>query len=140
MATLKIPTPLRSYTNGQAEVSVRGANVAEAMSDLVEKFPTLKPHLYNGDGNLRPFVNLFVGEDNIKDLQGVETPLAENSRVVLIPSIAGGSESFEIDSKGNLNRQVREVREEKAFKLGVLGALGGSILTSVQISPKSKRI
>ena len=90
MATLKIPTPLRSYTNGQAEVSVRGANVAEAMGDLVEKFPTLKPHLYNGDGNLRPFVNLFVGEDNIKDLQGVETPLTENSRVVLIPSIAGG--------------------------------------------------
>ena len=140
MATLKIPTPLRSYTNGQAEISVRGANVAEAMGDLVEKFPTLKPHLYNGDGNLRPFVNLFVGEDNIKDLQGVETPLAENSRVVLIPSIAGGSESLEIGDEGNLNRQAREVREEKTFKLGVLGALRGSILTLSQVSPKSTRI
>lgn len=90
MAILKIPTPLRSYTNSQAEVSVRGANVAEAMGDLVEKFPTLKPHLYNNDGNLRPFVNLFVGENNIKDLQGLETPLDENARVILIPSIAGG--------------------------------------------------
>lgn len=90
MAILKIPTPLRSYTNSQAEVSVRGANVAEAMGDLVEKFPTLKPHLYNHDGNLRPFVNLFVGENNIKDLQGLETPLDENARVTLIPSIAGG--------------------------------------------------
>jgi len=139
VATLKIPTPLRSYTNGQAEISVRGANVGEAMNDLVGQYPTLKPHLYNGDGNLRPFVNLFVGEDNIKDLQGVETPLAENSRVVLIPSIAGGSESLEIGEE-NLNREAREVREEKIFKLGVLGALRGSILTSAQISPKSKRI
>ena len=140
MATLKIPTPLRSYTNGQAEISVSGANVGEAMNDLVGKFPTLKPHLYNSDGNLRPFVNLFVGEDNIKDLQGVETPLAENSRVVLIPSIAGGSESLVIDDEVNLNREARKVREEKIFKLGVLGALRGSILTSAQVSPKSKRI
>ncbi len=90
MATLKIPTPLRSYTNGQAEISVRGANVAEAMNDLVGQFPTLKPHLYNGDGNLRPFVNLFVGENNIKDLQGVNTPIKDGDRLVLIPSIAGG--------------------------------------------------
>ena len=90
MATLKIPTPLRSYTNGQAEVSVRGASIAEAMADLTQKFPTLKPHLYSHDGELRPFVNLFVGENNIKDLQGLETPLDENARVILIPSIAGG--------------------------------------------------
>ena len=80
MATLKIPTPLRSYTNGQAEVAVNGDNVAQAMEHLIEKFPTLKPHLYNGDGNLRPFVNLFVGENNIKDLQGLETPLDANAR------------------------------------------------------------
>ena len=92
MATLKIPTPLRSYTNGQAEVVVNGDNVAQAMEHLIEIFPTLKPHLYNGDGNLRPFVNLFVGENNIKDLQGLETPLDANARVILIPSIAGGKE------------------------------------------------
>ena len=92
MATLKIPTPLRSYTDGQAEIAVNGDNVAQAMEQLIEKFPTLKPHLYNGDGNLRPFVNLFVGENNIKDLQGLETPLDENARVILIPSIAGGKE------------------------------------------------
>lgn len=90
MAVLKIPTPLRSYTNGQAEISVVGGNVAEAMQSLVEQYPTLRPHLYNGDGRLRPFVNLFLGENNIKDLQGMETPLDENARVLLIPSIAGG--------------------------------------------------
>lgn len=90
MATLKIPSPLRYYTNGQAEVSVSGATVHEAMRSLVEQFPSLKPHLYGSDGNLRAFVNLFVGENNIRDLQGLDTPLAEDALVRLIPSVAGG--------------------------------------------------
>jgi molybdopterin converting factor small subunit len=90
MAVLKIPTPLRSYTNGKAEVDVAGRNVAEAMQSLVDQYPTLRPHLYNGDGRLRPFVNLFLGENNVKDLQGLETPLDPNARLMLIPSIAGG--------------------------------------------------
>jgi sulfur-carrier protein len=91
MPVLKIPTPLRSYTNGQVEVTLSGGNVSEVMHQLVEKYPTLKPHLYNGDGQLRPFVNLFVGENNINDLQGLDTPLENNTRMILIPSIAGGS-------------------------------------------------
>ncbi len=90
MAILKIPTPLRSYTNGLAEVTVAGSNVAEAMQHLVRQYPTLQPHLYNGEGRLRPFVNLFVGENNVNDLQGLQTPLDENARLLLIPSIAGG--------------------------------------------------
>ena len=90
MAVLKIPTPLRSYTNGQAEITVKGGNVAEAMQDLVTQYPTLKPHLYSAEGRLRPFVNLFLGENNVNDLQGLETPLDEDARVLLIPSIAGG--------------------------------------------------
>ena len=90
MPVLKIPTPLRSYTNGQVEVTLSGSNVSEVMQQLVEKYPTLKPHLYNGDGQLRPFVNLFVGENNISDLQGLDTPLENNTRVILIPSIASG--------------------------------------------------
>ena len=90
MAILRIPTPLRGYTNGQAEVTVSGNNVAEAMNQLVEQFPTLKPHLYMGDGRLRPFVNVFLGENNVNDLQGMQTPLDDNARVLLVPSIAGG--------------------------------------------------
>lgn len=90
MAILKIPTPLRTYTDGEIEVKVGGKNVAQAMEQLVSRYPTLRPHLYNGDGKLRPFVNLFVGENNVKDLQGLETPLGEDERVLLIPSIAGG--------------------------------------------------
>ncbi|HVN15759.1 MAG TPA: MoaD/ThiS family protein [Anaerolineales bacterium] len=91
MAVLRIPTPLRNYTNGQAEVPVKGGNIAEAMNSLVEQYPALKPHLYSGEGTLRPFVNLFVGQDNVRDLQGLETPVSEETQVRLIPSIAGGS-------------------------------------------------
>ncbi len=90
MAILKIPTPLRSYTDGKVEVTVQGRDVRQAMTSLVEQYPALKVHLYNGDENLRPFVNLFLGQDNIKDLQGLDTSLDENARLVLIPSIAGG--------------------------------------------------
>ncbi len=90
MPVLKIPTPLRSYTDGQAEIRVQGSNAAEALQHLVEQYPALKPHLYNGDGHLRPFVNLFLGEHNIRDLQGLQTPLDEETRLMLIPSIAGG--------------------------------------------------
>ncbi len=90
MTTLKIPTPLRQYTDGQAEVAVDGSDVATAMQNLVEQYPALKQHLYNGDGEMRAFVNLFLGQDNVKDLQGFETPLNEEDTLRLIPSIAGG--------------------------------------------------
>jgi len=90
MPTMKIPTPLRPYTNGQAEVLVQGATIGDVMNHLVEQYPPLKPHLFNGDTELRPFVNVFVGGHSIKDLDGLKTPLDENARVLLVPSIAGG--------------------------------------------------
>jgi sulfur-carrier protein len=90
MTTLKIPTPLRQYTNGQTEVTVAGSDVAAAMRNLVEQYPTLEQHIYNGNHEMRAFVNLFLGEDNIRDLQGLETPLSEGDTLRIIPSIAGG--------------------------------------------------
>lgn len=90
MPILRIPAPLRSYTASQSEIPVKGNTVGEAMQDLMAQFPALQPHLYNDKGALRPFVNLFLGEENIKDLQGLETPLQESDRILLIPSIAGG--------------------------------------------------
>ena len=90
MPILRVPTPLRSYTGGVNEVTVHGSTVAEAMEDLVANYPSLKPHLFNEEGTVRPFVNLFLAEDNIKDLQGFDTPLKEDDRLLLVPSIAGG--------------------------------------------------
>lgn len=90
MTILRIPTPLRAYTDGRSEVTVSGAKISDALADLIMQYPGIKPHLFNDGGSLRPFVNLFVGEHNIKDLQGVDTPINDNDRVMLIPSIAGG--------------------------------------------------
>ncbi len=90
MPVLRIPTPLRAYTNGQSDVTVSGSNISEALADLTTQYPTIKPHLFNDGGELRPFVNLFVGEHNIKDLQGVNTPIKDGEKLMLIPSIAGG--------------------------------------------------
>jgi sulfur-carrier protein len=90
MPVLRIPTPLRAYTNGKAEITVNGTSISEALTDLTNQYPTIKPHLFNDGGELRPFVNLFVGEHNIKDLQGVNTPIKDGEKIMLIPSIAGG--------------------------------------------------
>jgi molybdopterin converting factor small subunit len=90
MATLRIPTPLRAYVDGQSEVPVQGETVGAALDDLIGRYPTLKPHLMNGDGQLRPFVNLFLGENNVRELEGTQTPIKEDDRLMLIPSIAGG--------------------------------------------------
>jgi len=90
MPILKIPTPLRSYTAGQIEVRVLGENVDAALASLVAQFPTLRPHLYDADGKLRPFVNLFLGGRNVKDMDGMATSLGDEDRLLLVPSIAGG--------------------------------------------------
>jgi molybdopterin synthase sulfur carrier subunit len=90
MPALRIPTPLRSYVNGQSEVLVNGKNVGEAMESLMTQFPALRPHLTNSEGEFRSFVNLFLGENNIRELQGLDTPLGETDQLILIPSIAGG--------------------------------------------------
>jgi len=90
MPSLRIPTPLRTYAEGQSEVGVQGTTVSDALDDLVLRYPALQQHLFNGDDHLRPFVNLFLGEDNVRDLDGLETRLNEDDRLLLIPSIAGG--------------------------------------------------
>jgi molybdopterin converting factor small subunit len=90
MPTIRIPTPMRSYVNGVQIVAVNGKNAAEAVESLLTQFPTLRPHLTNERGELRPFVNLFLGENNLYDLQGLDTPLGEMDQLILIPSIAGG--------------------------------------------------
>ena len=90
MAKLRIPTPLRPYAEGQSEVNVQGANVGEALNDLVTQHPALKKHLYNENEELRPFVNLFLGSEDVRHLQGVDTPLKEDDKLMIIPSIAGG--------------------------------------------------
>lgn len=89
MASIKIPTPLRVYTAGQAEVSVQGTTIAAVLDDLTTQYPELRPHLFN-ENELRNFVNIFVGEEDIRYLDGLETEVETDTKLRIIPSIAGG--------------------------------------------------
>ena len=89
MVSIKVPTPLRQYTDGHTEVRVGGGTVGEALDDLTAQYPDLRAHLYEGD-RLRQFVNVFLGEEDIRFLQDLDTPLAEDAQLRIVPAIAGG--------------------------------------------------
>lgn len=91
MATITIPTPLRQYAGGQASITLEAATVGELLSSLVEHYPTLGQHLFSAEGKLRSFVNIYVGDEDIRYLQGEETPLRSNEVISIIPAIAGGT-------------------------------------------------
>jgi len=86
-----IPTPLRRFTADEREVVVEAGTVDEALAELVERHPKLKPHLFGDDGQVRSFVNVFVNDDNIRHGDGGGTPVGEGDTVSIIPSIAGGA-------------------------------------------------
>jgi sulfur-carrier protein len=89
MAQIKIPTPLRAYTGGDAQVTVEGGTVGAALDDLVTKHPDLKQHLFN-EGELRNFVNIFLGDEDVRFLEGLDTEIDNDDSLRIIPSIAGG--------------------------------------------------
>ena len=94
MPTVKIPTPLRQYTNGNSEVDISGGTAGEALGNLTDEYPDLKQHLYTGDGKLRSFVNVYKGDEDIRYLDGQQTEVDEGDELSIIPSIAGGVESL----------------------------------------------
>ena len=91
MATVIIPTPLRKFTNNTARVSVKAGNIQEVVNDLSLNFPELKKHLLDEQGRLRSFVNVFVGEDDIRNLQQEQTLVKDETVISIVPAIAGGS-------------------------------------------------
>ena len=91
MATIIIPTPLRKFTNNTARVSISANNVKAVVDELTLNFPDLKKHLLDEQGNIRSFVNIFVGEEDIRNLQKEQTILKEETVVSIVPAIAGGN-------------------------------------------------
>ena len=89
MASIKIPTPLRIYTGNQSQVTVSGETIGAALNDLTTQYPELRPHLFNGD-QLRNFVNVFIDDEDIRFLNGLDTDINEKDALRIIPSIAGG--------------------------------------------------
>ena len=88
---ISIPTPLRRYTDGAGLIEVSGDSVALALDSLTQQFPPLKQHLYNEEGRLRSFVNVYVNDDDIRYLQKTETAVKPGDVISIVPSIAGGS-------------------------------------------------
>jgi adenylyltransferase/sulfurtransferase len=91
MAKILIPTPLRPYTDKQDAVDATGATVGELLADLTRKHAGLKAHLYNDQGKLRSFVNVYVNDEDIRYLQKEQTPVTAGDTVSIIPSVAGGA-------------------------------------------------
>jgi molybdopterin converting factor small subunit len=89
MPNIKIPTPLRPYTGNQSQVSVTGVTVGDALTDLVSQYPDLRTHLFNGD-DLRSFVNIFLGNEDTRFLDGLNTDVEPDDQLRIVPTIAGG--------------------------------------------------
>jgi molybdopterin converting factor small subunit len=90
MATVIIPTPLRKFTNNTAKLNVQANNIQETVDELTLNFPDLKKHLLDEQGQIRSYVNIFVGDEDIRDLQQSQTPIKENTVISIVPAIAGG--------------------------------------------------
>jgi sulfur-carrier protein len=91
MAVLvKIPTQLRAAAGGEAETQVDGATVQEVLDGLFERFEELRSRLYDEDGSLRRFVNVYVAGEDIRFLDGLATPVSDGSELTILPAVAGG--------------------------------------------------
>ena len=90
MPTLRIPTQLRTLTGGAGEVVVDGATVGDVLKALDVAHPGFGERLFDADGKLRRFVNVFVADEDIRFLQGTDTPVADTTTVSIIPAVAGG--------------------------------------------------
>jgi len=90
MAAVRIPPTLRAEVGGQRELEAHGSTVGEVIDDLVERFPPLGSQLLE-DGQLAPFVNVYVGGEDVRTRDGLQTPVADGDQLILLPAMAGGS-------------------------------------------------
>jgi sulfur-carrier protein len=87
--TVKIPTQLRAATGGEAEADLEGGTVGEVLDALYERYDGLEERIADGDG-LRRFVNVYLGGEDIRFLEGLETPVKDGDELTILPAVAGG--------------------------------------------------
>ncbi len=90
MATVRIPTPLRKYTQGKEEVSVTGSSVRELLANLESAHPGIKERICDEAGAVRRFVNVYVADEDIRFLDNLDTAVKDGDEVSIVPAIAGG--------------------------------------------------
>ncbi len=91
MATIIIPTPLRKFTANASTFNTGGTTVKEAVTELVTQNPNLGPHILDKTGNIRSFIRVYLGDEDINELNGNDTDVAADSVISIVPAIAGGS-------------------------------------------------
>jgi sulfur-carrier protein len=90
MPTISLPSLMKYYVDDRLEVQVTGSTVSQAITDLTTQYPLIKTHLVDNQGKLRRYVNLFVNQENINSLDGLDTSIEESDKIILMPSISGG--------------------------------------------------
>ena len=91
MATIKIPPVLRPSVGGEKEVQATGADVAAVLSSLAEDHPDTRSQLFSGEGELNRYVNVYLNDEDVRVLDGLETSVSETDTLVILPAMAGGS-------------------------------------------------
>ena len=87
---VRIPTPLRKLTNGESEVQAEARTIRGIVDDLERQFPGFKERMCDESGDLRRFVNVYVGEEDIRFLKGLDTEIPDGEQVSIVPAVAGG--------------------------------------------------
>jgi molybdopterin synthase sulfur carrier subunit len=90
-ATISLPTILRGHAAGSRTIEASGATVAEVFADVAARFPKLGEQLTSPDGGLPVFVNVFVDDEDIRYLEGLDTPVGERTEITILPAVAGGA-------------------------------------------------
>lgn len=90
MPTIRIPAPLRKLTDNREEVPVSGSRLDVVLDELEARFPGLRERILDGHGEIRRFVNIFINDEDVRFLQGKNTPVRESDIVSIVPAIAGG--------------------------------------------------
>ncbi|MGH9821351.1 MAG: ThiF family adenylyltransferase, partial [Pyrinomonadaceae bacterium] len=93
--TIVIPTPLRQFAGGSSEIEVNATTAGDALEALTAEHAELRKHLYNEQDNLRNFINVYVGDEDIRHLDGTATQVKDGETIMIVPSIAGGSAAIE---------------------------------------------
>jgi molybdopterin synthase sulfur carrier subunit len=90
MATVKIPPVLRAQTGGEAEVAADGASVGEVLRALADTHPGTRSQIFSHDGELNRYVNVYLNDEDVRVLDGLDTPVSDADTVVILPAMAGG--------------------------------------------------
>ena len=90
MTTVFIPSSLRRYTAGQSKADVSGSTIHEVIDNLEQQYPGVKSRLCDESGQIKRYVNVFVNDEEIRRLEGADTPVSEKDEVSIVPAMAGG--------------------------------------------------